>query len=767
MKGKISLEDLVEQFLDQCRSGNVPDIQDFAGAHPEFASELLALLPLVMEMEDWSVEKKQGIMPPVHDFPDLEGDDYRLIRRLGSGGMGVVFEALQLSLNRKVAVKLLSPLLLQDAAQRIQFEHEAHVIARLHHPNIVRIFSAACRPGCCYYAMELIEGKSLDGCEFSNPYEIARIGLQAARAIAYAHRCGILHRDIKPANLLLDEAGEVHVSDFGLAFLLQGRNEVIEKEGAQSGTLRYMSPERLVHGVNTFSSDQYAFGVTLYELVAKSPPFPGLAPEELMERICREPVPPLKCSEPDLAAIINKCVSFRPESRYRSMDELSEDLLHFLNHEPVGASFPSPARRLQLWMKRKPAVAVLSLAAALCAAAFVVALGAGYLQTASALKLAENNAAVADAALSQVFTRIAEQPPSQKNTQLLSALLPYYRMIARGKNLPESKVCEANAVIGECALRTGSYALAEEAFRNMMKFRKDAFPVNQLATALKKQGKDKEATELFRQVADRFAMSERAEDRFETIRALLALSGSPESVERSRAFGMLETLLEDDPDHPEYRFQYAQLLAGNPRLFRERRIPGIEPNAAVLLLQLADAHPERPEYGLALVELMLKKLRYARNFREHNQRELADTVNLSERLLGRWPNDPQVISGMVRLHARYIGALRREGKNAWARRESDRLQGILEVLFYNPEISDAVKESLIRLQLQRLKLLRHDGRSYEGEDLRKKISRELGFYHGPMLRVFREELDKAGPDDESSVGKSEDSIIFERTKQGL
>ena len=218
-------------------------------------------------------------------------------------------------------------------------------------------------------------------------------------------------------------------------------------------------------------------------------------------------------------------------------------------------------------------------------------------------------------------------------------------------------------------------------------------------------------------------------------------------------------------DHQSQKFRLQdKLLTKFPADIQETNayIAGLKADA-----QLADAHPERPEYGLALVELMLKKLRYARNFREHNQRELADTVNLSERLLGRWPNDPQVISGMVRLHARYIGALRREGKDAWARRESDRLQGILEVLFYNPEISDAVKESLIRLQLQRLKLLRHDGRSYEGEDLRKKISRELGFYHGPMLRVFREELEKAGPDDESSVGKSEDSIIFERTKQGL
>lgn len=753
MNGSYSLEDLVEQFLEQCRSGNAPGVQAFADAHPEQAFDLLKLLPLVMEMEGLDAGKTQKIAVFSQEIPDLPGSDYQLIRRLGSGGMGVVFEALQLSLNRKVAVKLLSPTLLKDAAHRVQFEHEARVIAMLHHPNIVKILSAECNPERCYYAMELIEGKGLDRCEFSDPYEIARIGLQAARALAYAHRCGILHRDIKPANLLLDEAREVHVSDFGLAFLLQGQNEIVEEAGTQSGTLRYMPPERLVHGVSTFSSDQYAFGVTLYELAAKSPLFSELTPKELTARICEGPVPPLKCSEPDLAAIINKSISYRPEARYQNMDELAEDLQHFLNHEPVSAAVTTPIRRLRLWAKRKPTVAALTFVAVFCAVAFAVALVVGYLRTASALKLAEHNAAVADATLSQVFTRIAEQSPSQKNTQLLSTLLPYYRMIARQRNLPESKVCEANAVIGECALRTGSYALAEEAFRNVMKFRKDAFPVNQLVTALKKQGKNAEAAELARQVTARFATSERAEDRFETVRALLALSDSPESEERSRAFGMLETLLTDHPDHPEYRFQYAQLLAGNPRLFREKRIPGVEPNAVVLLLQLADTQPDRPEYGLALVELMLRKLRYVRNIQEWNRQELADTVSLSERLLGRWPNDPQIVSGVVQLHIRYIVFLRREGKEVQARKENDRLLGILEILFYNPEISDTVKENLIRLQLQRLKLFRRDGRSNGDLALREKINRELNYYHGPMLPEFREELEKTGLDDESGVEK--------------
>lgn len=145
-----SLEELVEQFLEQCRSGNAPEVSAFAAAHPGHASELLNLLPLVLEMEGLNAEITRRLPHQTSEVPELPDSDYRLIRRLGSGGTGVVFEALQLSLNRKVAVKLLSPLLLKDTARRGQFENEARVIAMLHHPNIVKVFGAGCSAERCY-----------------------------------------------------------------------------------------------------------------------------------------------------------------------------------------------------------------------------------------------------------------------------------------------------------------------------------------------------------------------------------------------------------------------------------------------------------------------------------------------------------------------------------------------------------------------------------------------------------------------------------------
>lgn len=758
MSDGTSIEELVEQYLELYRAGNAPEIADFAARYPEHAEELSRLLELVVDMErgagpDRTVRMDESSAPRTGAIlPDDPGDvdipDFRLVRKLGAGGMGTVFEAVQISLDRRVAVKLLSPALFSDAVQREQFENEARVIAMLHHPNIVKVLSAGHCADRCYYAMELIDGKGLDNLKITDPREIARIGLQAARALAYAHRCGVMHRDIKPGNLLIDRDRELHICDFGIASVLKSEGGIVEKRGMRSGTVRYMAPERLADGINTFSCDQYSLGATLYELVTGAPLFAERTRRELIQRICSAPVPPLKCAESDLAAIINKSISYHAERRYADMDDMAADLEHYLRHEPVMAASPSPWRKFVLWARRKPAVAALTLALVLCVALLFGATAAGLVRTRAALKRAERNAAVADATLSQVFDRMAELPPTPKNTELLSSLLPYYRTIAGERNLPAEKIRAANLILGRVALRCGDYPVAEQAYRAILRSGgEDAAAMNHLATALARQGRRDEARELSGQVAERFADSAVPGERFEAARALLTLADAPDSAERTRAFGILEKLLADRPDDPEYRFQYALLLAGNPRLFRDLRIPGVKPNAVMLLADLAAAHPERPEYGVALVDLMKKTLRLRRG-RDRRRREgLATALELSERLLGRWPNDPTVIAAVTEFHREYIEVLRDDGETAQAAKVAGRWQNIMEILFHTPEVPDAVREELIAAQLEKLEDILKAEHAAAGSMLAGKIARELEVYRGPRQREFKEKLDrfKASP----------------------
>ena len=744
MKDEHAIEELAAEFLERRENGEKPEIEDFLADHPEQGDELRSLLKLMQDMDEINPSSRSRTPVPEAspervNLPDL---DYRLVRKLGSGGMGVVFEAVQISLNRKVAVKLLNSSLLTNADLRAQFENEARLIAMLHHPNIVKIYSAGCSEERCYYAMELIDGKGLDRCRIEDIRELARIALQAAQALAYAHRCGVLHRDIKPANMLLDDEGNVHLSDFGIAFTLTGDEPVMEKSGIRSGTLRYMAPERLEKGANTYATDQYSFGVSLYELITGQPMFHAGSGIELKKRITAGNIPTLSCRYPELAAIVNKCIRFRPEDRYKNMEEAASDLRRFLNHEPVRAFSRAPWYRFALWCRRKPAVAALTFASALCAAALVISLIIGYIQTRSALQLAEQNAAAADSVISQVFTRISEQSPSHKNSELLNTLLPYYQSLARQRDIPRAKLCEACGVIGECALRAGNYETAEKAFRKMAEYRSDAYSMNRLAEILKKRGRKEEADKISRDVIAKFEKSPSREERFETVRALLALSVRQEDAMHTRAFKILESLLKEDPANPEYRFQYALLLGGNPRLSQSLKIPGVEPNAAKLLAQLANTYPDKPEYSLALIKLMYRRFRFVRSFQ--NSREAADdAVLVSERMLGRWPNDPQIVSAAVRLHSRYIDILRKRGVEVRARKENDRLLNILEILFYNPEISDAVKEELIQLQLRRLQMFRrrnNSGSHSEIDSLVRKIDRELEHYRGSRRQEFRDLL---------------------------
>ena len=734
MSENTAFEDLVEQFLERCRLGDTPDIQVYAAQYPEHAEHLKELLPLLLQMEACAGEKVRQNHPGATDLPELNGTDYQLLRKIGSGGMGVVFEARQISLNRNVAVKILATTLLADSAQRKMLENEAQVIAMLHHPNIVKVLSADCKSERCFYAMELIQGKGLDQCEFHDLRELAKIALQAAKALAYAHSCNVLHRDIKPANLLLDADGEVHVSDFGLAFILRTPNGVQENLGTQSGTLRYMAPERLAHGINTFAGDQYSFGVTFYELIAKHPVISGKNPKELIARIIREPLPALTCAEPDLAAIINKCIRFHPAERYAGMDDLAEDLQRFLNHEAVAAANPSPIRRFRLWAKRKPAVAALSLAGIVLLGAFVAALLVGYIRTNAARKLAERNAANANATLSDIFTHIERQTPSAGGSELLARLMPYYQDIAQQRKLPEEQIVNANIMAGTAAMRSGNYQIAESAFHQVVSMQPDASVLNQLAEALKKQGKTAEAQRIFRQITEEYPDSNEAVYAFQA------------QGEYDKAFALVQKLLESEPKNPEYRFQYALLLGTHPQLFRSARIAGVEPNAVTLLNELAGEYPDRPEYGLALVDLMCRKMQYVRRFREQDWKELDLALALSDRLLGRFPNTPGVVSSVIELRQLYITALRRNGDLSTGRKETERLQGMLEILLHSPETPDAAKESLLTMQFERLELLSARKQSEAFALLTSKIRRELNEYHGAKSEEFQKTLHKLSSD---------------------
>ena len=691
MTGEPTTEGLVEDFLEEFRRGDVPDEDSFIAAHPNQAEELKELLPLLVEMEDYGRARRNKDSRATDVPPTLPGSDYTLQKKIGSGGMGTVWEALQISLNRKVAVKVLTPPRRRKEAWRERFTREARIVAQLHHPNIVKVYGAGTAGNLCYYGMELIEGTRLDKFDFPDARATVQAVLQAAHALAYAHRCGVLHRDVKPMNLMLDAAGEVRVTDFGLA---SARTEDQNDEDARNGTLRYMAPERLMQGLCTEAADQYALGVTLWELLARKHLFADVSGTALFRRICTTPVPPLEGVDPDLAAVVAKSVSQKPEDRYPDMDAFAEDLQRWLGHEGVAAAPPSRARRLRLWARRKPAMAALAATAIICAVAAVGAMIAGYMHTAAALQLAARNAEVADAALEEVFLHVENMPPSKRDTELLSALLPYYGRIAGNRELAPEKVAKVNSVLGICAFRSGDFALAEQAFRRLVAVSPSATALNRLAETLRRRGRTEEAAVFAQQVADGYARTTNVVDRYEAALALESLSRQKgRAVDLKLAFALAKMLREAEPDNPDFRFLYARLLAESPKLENATNRTDTVKSAFVLLSDLAADYPDRPEYGRALVSAMDRRLKRAGAFRTIDRADVELAIDTADRLLGRFPNVPEIVSSVIAFRDTYSFYLRKLGDQRSASRENLRTTGMLELLSHNAESPDAARLS--------------------------------------------------------------------------
>ncbi len=301
--------------------------------------------------------------------------DYRILREVGRGGMGVVYEAIQEPLQRRVAVKVLLSIG-EDTAKVERFRREASAAARLSHPGIVRVYGAGESGGAYFYAMEFVEGKSLAALAGERrfaPHEAARLVIEAADALHYAHENGLVHRDIKPANLMLDPTGRVLITDFGL--VRDEQQGSLTGSGQILGTPRYMSPEQADGRNDSIDrrSDVYSLGACLYELLSGKPIFEGDSVALLLRRVLFEDPLPLRRHVPalavDLETICMKSVSKEPERRYDTALELKQDLERYLAGDPILARPMGPVSRVVRRVRRHPVAAGAWLAAFLVASA--------------------------------------------------------------------------------------------------------------------------------------------------------------------------------------------------------------------------------------------------------------------------------------------------------------------------------------------------------------------------------------------------------------
>jgi WD40 repeat protein/serine/threonine protein kinase len=497
-----TVDRLAEEFAERHRRGERPSILEYADRYPEHAEQIRDLFPAlaVIEQAKPDAGEQTGSYTEAVDGLDRQLErlgDFRILAEVGRGGMGIVYEAEQESLGRRVALKVLPGHALLDHRQLVRFKREARAAAKLHHTNIVPVFGVGEQDGLHYYVMQFIRGQSLDavlqelrrlrrsqpaeadvrpvvaddrrGSEGSShdeatavarslltgrfaPHQpdpsavgdrpttdepsprpeklapsppqhptaatpsaindspavvhsagradlsslsnskhgywqgVARVGVQVAEALAYAHGQGILHRDIKPSNLLLDARGNVWVADFGLA--KAGDGEDLTHTGDVIGTLRYLAPERL-GGRSDARGDVFSLGLTLYELLTLRPAFDATDRERLIRQVtdCEPPRPRLV--EPgvprDLETIVLKAIAREPTHRYATAMGLAEDLQRFVEGRPIRARRVSASERFGRWCKRNPVVA--GLTAAVFALLVVVAAVAsvGYVQTRLAL----------------------------------------------------------------------------------------------------------------------------------------------------------------------------------------------------------------------------------------------------------------------------------------------------------------------------------------------------------------------------------------------
>jgi eukaryotic-like serine/threonine-protein kinase len=446
---------VLDDFMRELETGGIPpDVEALIAAHPDLADELRSYADSLKLLHQMTAGLRPTQVTAPADAESSSGGmptkrlgDYDIIREIGRGGMGIVYEARQLSLNRQVALKVLPFAAMLDDKQIARFRNEAQAAAQLHHPNIVPVYAVGQERGVHYFAMQLVPGQSLETAlqelrgenpttvdatkpsptgrgegegasrlmapPHPNPlpegegvasatlrladtahfgafstrastrsrgycHSVARLMIQAAEALQHAHEYGVVHRDVKPSNLLLDRAGKLWVTDFGLARIQSDSGVTIT--GDVVGTLRYMSPEQAAGATALVDvrADVYSLGATLYELLTLRPAHLGDNRQEVLRHIERtEPTPPRQLNPAvpvDLETITLRALAKTREERYATAQEFATDLKLFLEGKPTVAQRPTMLDRAAKWaLRHRRAVSLVAAGSLLLAVVSVTA----------------------------------------------------------------------------------------------------------------------------------------------------------------------------------------------------------------------------------------------------------------------------------------------------------------------------------------------------------------------------------------------------------
>jgi WD40 repeat protein len=397
------LDEVIAAYLEAVEAGRTPDRGAWLAQHPDLADDLRAFLANHDRMAQVGAPLRALVQVEIPVESSIDPTlgrvryfgDYELLEEIARGGMGVVYKARQVSLNRVVALKMILAGHLASADDVRRFRTEAEAAANLDHSHIVPIYEIGEHQGQHYFSMKLIEGGSLAGRisdMIQKPQEAGWLLAVVARAVHHAHQRGILHRDLKPGNILIDAQGQPHVTDFGLARRVE-RDSGLTHSGAIVGTPSYMAPEQArSEKVLSTGVDVYGLGAILYELLVGYPPFRAATPlDTLLQVLEREPRSPRSIrpqSDRDLETICLKCLHKDPDRRYESAAALADDLGRWRRGEPIQARRTGVLERTWKWARRRPAVALMTggIAAFLLLS---LVLGAAYLSTTANLREAQ------------------------------------------------------------------------------------------------------------------------------------------------------------------------------------------------------------------------------------------------------------------------------------------------------------------------------------------------------------------------------------------